>query len=68
MHLRHRDPASLIADLRRFRAAGLLHAGAVQLWHDHVVVKRYRRANSSAAALAALAGPPPHLTHSRDQS
>ncbi len=58
MHLRHRDVASLKADLKRFRAAGLLDVGAVRLWRDHVAVKRYRRAHSSAEALAALTGPP----------
>lgn len=58
MHLRHRDAASLKADLKRFRAAGLLDAGAVRLWRDHVAVKRYRRAHSSVEALAALTGPP----------
>jgi glycosyltransferase involved in cell wall biosynthesis len=58
MHMRHRDLASLIADLRRFHAAGLLDAGFVRLWRDHVEVKRYRRAHASAEALAALTGPP----------
>lgn len=53
-HLRHRDLAGLFGDLRRFHAAGLLDAGFVALWRDHVAVKRYRRTHSSAAALAAL--------------
>jgi glycosyltransferase involved in cell wall biosynthesis len=58
MHLRHRDFASLSADLRRFRAAGLLDAGLVRLWRDHVEVRRYRRAHASADALRELTGPP----------
>ena len=58
MHVRHRDLPSLIADLRRFCAAGLLDAGPVRLWRDHVEVKRYRRAHASAEALAELTGPP----------
>ena len=58
MHIRHRDLPSLIADVRRFRAAGLLDAGVTRLWRDHLDVKRYRRAHATAEALAALAGPP----------
>ncbi|MEZ5788185.1 MAG: glycosyltransferase [Xanthobacteraceae bacterium] len=59
MHLRHRDLPSFFADLRRFHAAGLLAGGAAQLWRDHAEVRRYRRAHSSAEALATLQGPPP---------
>lgn len=58
MHVRHRDVASFTAEVRRFRAAGLLDAGIVRLWHDHLDVKHYRRAHATAEALAALAGPP----------
>ena len=58
MHVRHRDVASFIAEVRRFRAAGLLDAGIVRLWRDHLDVKHYRRAHATAEALAALAGPP----------
>jgi hypothetical protein len=58
MHIRHRDIASFIAEVRRFRAAGLLDAGIVRLWRDHLDVKHYRRAHATAEALAALAGPP----------
>jgi glycosyltransferase involved in cell wall biosynthesis len=58
MHLRHRDLPTLLADLRRFHAAGLLAGGPVQLWRDHSAVRRYRRAHSSAEALAGLSGPP----------
>ena len=58
MHIRHRDLPSLVADVRRFRAAGVLDAGVTRLWRDHLEVKRYRRAHASAEALAALSGPP----------
>lgn len=58
MHVRHRDVASFIAEVRRFRAAGLLDAGIVRLWRDHLDVKHYRRAHATAEALAALAGSP----------
>lgn len=58
MHIRHRDVASFIAEIRRFRAAGLLDAGIVRLWRDHLDVKYYRRAHATAEALAKLAGPP----------
>jgi len=58
MHIRHRDLANFIADVRRFRAAGLLDAGPVRLWHDHLDVKQYRRTHATAEALAVLAGPP----------
>jgi hypothetical protein len=58
MHIRHRDFANFIAEVRRFRAAGLLDAGLMRLWRDHLEVKRYRRAHATAEALAALAGPP----------
>ena len=58
MHVRHRDVASFIAEVRRFRAAGLLDAGIVRLWRDHLDVKHYRRAHATAEALAVLAGPP----------
>lgn len=58
MHIRHRDVASFIAEVRRFRAAGLLDAGIVRLWRDHLDVKHYRRAHATTEALATLAGPP----------
>lgn len=58
MHIRHRDVASFIAEVRRFRAAGLLDAGIVRLWRDHLDVKHYRRAHVTAEALATLTGPP----------
>jgi glycosyltransferase involved in cell wall biosynthesis len=54
--LRRGDFAGLFADLRRFRAAGLLDAGLVALWRDHLAVKSYRRTHSSAEALSALEG------------
>jgi len=62
MHLRHRDGLSFFADLRRFHAAGLLAGGPARLWRDHAEVRRYRRAHSSAEALAALSGPPADWT------
>lgn len=62
MHLRHRDIPSLVADLRRFHAAGLLAGGPVRLWRDHAEVRRYRRTHGSAEALATLIGPPADLT------
>lgn len=58
MHIRHRDVASFIAEVRRFRAAGLLDTGIVRLWRDHLDVKHYRRAHATAEALATLSGPP----------
>jgi glycosyltransferase involved in cell wall biosynthesis len=45
-------------DLAALHAAGLIGADPVRLFRDHREVRRYRRAMSSAAALAGLAGPP----------
>src|SRR5258708_5720924 len=45
-------------DLRALREAGLIGADPVRLIRDHREVRRYRRAMSSAAALARLTGPP----------
>jgi glycosyltransferase involved in cell wall biosynthesis len=45
-------------DLAALHAAGLIGADPVRLFRDHRQVRRYRRAMSSAAALAGLAGPP----------
>lgn len=58
MHIRHRDLPSLAADIRRFQKAGLLDAGLMRLWRDHLEVKRYRRSHASADALATLNAPP----------
>lgn len=56
-HLRHHDLKSLLVDLKRFHAAGLLDSGLVRLWRDHVEVKRYRRTHALAQALSELTGP-----------
>jgi hypothetical protein len=45
-------------DLHALRAAGLIGRDPVRLFLDHREVRRYRRAMSSAAALAGLEGPP----------
>jgi hypothetical protein len=45
-------------DLGALRAAGLIGVDPVRLFRDHREVRRYRRAMSSAAALAGLTGPP----------
>jgi glycosyltransferase involved in cell wall biosynthesis len=45
-------------DLHALRAADLIGGDPVRLFRDHREVRRYRRAMSSAAALADLAGPP----------
>jgi len=45
-------------DLAALRAAGLIGADPWRLFRDHREVRRYRRAMSSAAALAGLTGPP----------
>ena len=57
-HLRNRAPLAFARDLARLSAAGLIDANVARLVRDHREVSRYRRANSGAAALAALAGPP----------
>jgi glycosyltransferase involved in cell wall biosynthesis len=57
-NLRRADLPTFFADVRQFRAAGLLSAGATTLWRDHREVKRYRRAMSRREALTSLTGPP----------
>ncbi len=57
-HLRNRAPLAFARDLVRLRAAGLIDGNLARLARDHREVSRYRRAMSSEAALAALAGPP----------
>jgi len=57
-HLRNRAPLAFARDLVRLSAAGLIDANVLRLAREHREVSRYRRANSSEAALAALAGPP----------
>ncbi|MGP0088933.1 MAG: glycosyltransferase family 2 protein [Xanthobacteraceae bacterium] len=56
--LRRRDLATLIADWRRFRAAGLLDRNIARLVRSHREVRRYRRAMSNRDALLSLTGPP----------
>jgi hypothetical protein len=58
MHIRHRDIASLIDDIRQFHEMGLLDGGILRLWCNHLQVKRYRRMASKPQSLAAFAGPP----------
>jgi len=57
-HLRNGAPLAFARDLVRLSAAGLIDANIPRLVRDHRAVSRYRRANSSEAALAALNGPP----------
>jgi glycosyltransferase involved in cell wall biosynthesis len=57
-NLRRADLPAFFGDVRRFRAAGLLSAGATTLWRDHREVKRYRKAMSRREALTSLTGPP----------
>jgi glycosyltransferase involved in cell wall biosynthesis len=45
-------------DLGALRAAGLIDTNVARLLRDHRAVRRYRRAMSSAEALAGLTGPP----------
>lgn len=45
-------------DLRALRAAGLIDSHVARLIRDHREVRRYRRENSTAEALARLRGPP----------
>jgi glycosyltransferase involved in cell wall biosynthesis len=56
--LRNWQPLSFARDLVRLRAAGLIDGNLPRLIRDHREVSRYRKATSSAAALAALTGPP----------
>ncbi len=58
MHIRHRDLASFVGDVRRFHAIGLFNEGVARLCHNHLQVKRYRRKVAKQQALASLAGPP----------
>jgi glycosyltransferase involved in cell wall biosynthesis len=56
--LRRADLPAFFADVRRFRAVGLLDTGITALWRDHREVRRYRRTMSQREALASLTGPP----------
>jgi glycosyltransferase involved in cell wall biosynthesis len=60
-HLRNRAPLAFARDLVRLAGAGLVDANIPRLVRDHRAVSRYRRAMSSDAALATLAGPPESL-------
>jgi glycosyltransferase involved in cell wall biosynthesis len=56
--LRRRDIAAFFADLRRFRAVGLVKGGLLRLWRSHREVRKYRRRMANREALASLQGPP----------
>ncbi len=56
--LRRGDLANFIADLRQFRAAGLIAGNVADVIRAHREVRRYRRAMANNAALATLTGPP----------
>jgi glycosyltransferase involved in cell wall biosynthesis len=57
-HVRNRQPLSFACDLVRFWKAGLVGADIGQLIRNHRDVSRYRKAASTADALATLTGPP----------
>ena len=59
---RRGDFATLAADWRAFRKAGLLPEGLARIWRDHREVRQYRRANSNREALLRLAGAPADWT------
>ncbi len=56
--LRRGDFATLAADWRAFRSAGLLQGGLARIWREHREVRKYRRANSNREALMRLSGAP----------
>src|SRR6185437_3401149 len=60
--LRRGDFATLAADWRAFRDAGLLQGGLAGIWREHREVRNYRRAMSNREALSRLAGAPPEWT------
>ena len=57
MHIRHHDVKSLMGDTLRFYRVGLLNGGIVQLWRNHLQVKKYRRV-AQHQPLDAVTGPP----------
>jgi glycosyltransferase involved in cell wall biosynthesis len=59
--LRRGDIAALVADLRRFRKAGLMSGGLGKMLRDYRAVRTHRRAFNNSPALATLAGPPREL-------
>jgi hypothetical protein len=56
--LRRRDVAGFFADLRQFRAVGLIKSDPLSLWRSHREVRNYRRKMANRTALASLQGPP----------
>ena len=58
IHVRHRDLANFIGDVRRFNAIGLFNEGIAQFCGNHLQVKRYRRKAAKQQALVGLTGPP----------
>jgi glycosyltransferase involved in cell wall biosynthesis len=56
--LRRRDITGFFADLRRFRAIGLVKGDPLRLWWSHREVRNYRRRMANREALASLQGPP----------
>jgi|SRR6185437_2420095 len=56
--LRRGDFATLAADWRAFRDAGLLQGSIARIWRSHREVRKYRRANSNRGALMRLSGAP----------
>jgi glycosyltransferase involved in cell wall biosynthesis len=56
--LRRGDLATLVRDIRAFRAAGLLRDGLARVLRGYRTVQAHRRAFSNSAALAKLTGPP----------
>ncbi len=56
--LRRWDIKTFFADLRQFRAAGLLRGNTLNLWRSHREVRKYRRQMRKPEALASLQGAP----------
>jgi glycosyltransferase involved in cell wall biosynthesis len=56
--LRGRDVVAFGRDFAAFRAAGLIGFDLARLVREHREVRRYRKANAHAEALARLSGPP----------
>jgi hypothetical protein len=59
---RRGDFATLAADWRAFRDAGLLQGSIARIWRSHREVRKYRRANSNRGALMRLSGAPADWT------
>ena len=56
--IRRRDIAGFVADLRSFRAAGLIRGNPLSLLRTHREVRNYRRKMAKRESLASLQGPP----------